>query len=164
MPVLGPVGRIGEVSAGGHQRVFGKRNTRRKPRRLVFVFVEVQFADNGFQQVAAVRGFVDGERLRIAYPFGVLAQNPRENRVERAHPDEAAAVVGQHGGNARAHLLGSLVRKGEGQNVVRLDPLFDHVGDTRGQHTRLARPGARNDKRRRIVVHHGVALGRIQSL
>ena len=120
------------------------------------------FSSGGLQQVAAVRRVVDGERLGIADPPGVLAQDPRKDRVERTHADVAAAPRGDHPGDAFAHLLGRLVGEGEREDAGRIDPLFDHVGDARGEHARLARTGAGDDERRHVEVDHGVALRGVQ--
>ena len=164
LPVLGGEGRIGEVGAGGHEAVFREGDARGQRIGLIAVVRKVQLADDGFQQVLAVGGFVDGERLRKADRLGVLAQDAREDRVEGSHADVAAAVSRHHLRDARAHLLGGLVGEGERQDVVGRHALLDHVGDARCEHARLARAGAGDDERRGVVVDHGGVLRRVESL
>ena len=131
---------------------------------LYFSSSRLSFADDGFQQVLAVGGLVDGERLRETDAVGVLAQDARKDRVERAHAYAAARRAPHHLLDAGAHLLGGLVGKGQGQNVVRLHPLLQHVGYARGEHAGLARARSRYDERRRIVIDHGVVLRLVESL
>ncbi|CDC95621.1 putative uncharacterized protein [Alistipes sp. CAG:268] len=164
LPVLGGVDRVGQIGPRRHEAVLGIGDARGDGVGLVAVVGEVQLAEDRLEQVLAVRRLVDGERLGETDAVGILAQDPREDRVEGTHADVAAAAVGQHLGDARAHLLGRLVRKGQGQNVVRRNALLDHVGDARGQHARLARPGSGDDERRDVVVLDGGSLGGVQSL
>ena len=164
LTVLGGVDRIGEVGAGGHQTVFGIGYARSQEVGLVFLVRKVQLADDGLQQVLAVRRFVDGERIGETDAVGVLAQDTRKNRVEGSHADIAAAVVGDHLRDAFAHLLGGLVGKGEREDVEGSHALLDHIGDARGQHPRFARTRARDNKRRGVVIHDGGALSGVQTL
>ena len=164
LPVLGGAGRIGQVGARRDEAVFGIGNARRQHVGLVLLVRKVQFADDRLQEVLAVAGFVDRERVGEPDLPGVLPQDTRKNRVERTHADITAAVVGQHLRNALAQLLGGLVGEGQRQNIPGLYALFDHVCYTRGQHAGLARPGARDDERRRVVIDHGIPLGGVQTL
>ena len=164
LPVLGRIGRIGQIGPGGHQTVFGIGYARSHGVGLVLLVRKVQLADHGLDQVPAVRGVVDRERLGEADPSGVFAQDAREDRVEGSHADMAAAVVGQHLRDAFAHLLGGLVRKGQGEYVEGRHAPLDHVGDARGQHAGLARAGPGDDERRGVEIDHGVPLGRIEPL
>ena len=164
LTVLGGVDRIGEVGAGGHQTVFGIGYARSQEVGLVFLVRKVQLADDGLQQVLAVRRFVDGERIGETDAVGVLAQDTRKNRMEGSHADIAAAVVGDHLRDAFAHLLGGLVGKGEREDVEGSHALLDHIGDARGQHPRFARTRTRDNERRGVVIHHGGALSGVQTL
>ena len=163
LPVLGGVDRVGEVGAGRHEAVLGVGDARSQHVGLVLLVRKVQLADDGFDEVLGVRGFVDRERIGEADPFGVLPQDARKDRVERAHADIAAAVVGQHLRDAFTHRLGGLVREGQGQDVERRHALLDHVGDARGEHAGLARTGSRDDERGSVVVHDGIVLGGVQT-
>ena len=163
LPVLGGVDRVGQIGAGRHEAVLGVGDARREQVGLILFVREVQFADDGLQEVLAVRRFVDRERIGEADPLGVLPQDARKDRVERTHADIAAAVVGDHLRDAFAHRLGGLVGEGQGQDVERRHALLDHVGDTRGQHAGLARAGPRDDERGYVVVHDGIVLGGVQA-
>ena len=162
LPVFGGVICRGEVGPGRHQAVFGIGYARGQNIGLVLLVGKVQLADNRLEQVAAVGRLVDRERLRKADQLGVFAQDAREDRVERAHADAARAVVGEHLRDARAHLLGGLVREGQREDALRRHALLDHVGDARGQHARLARAGPGDDERGNVVVDDRVALRGIQ--
>ena len=164
LPVFGGIDRVGEVGAGRHQAVLGVGDTRGDEVGLVFLVREVQFADDGLDEVLAVRGLVDRKRLGETDLFGVLAQDARKDRVERTHADIAAAVIGDHLRDALAHLLGGLVGEGERQDVEGRHALLDHIGDARGQHARFARTGAGDDERRGVVIDHGIALCGVQAL
>ena len=164
LPVLGRAGRIGQIGARRDEAVLGIGDTRREHVGLVLLVGKVQFPDDGLQQVLAVAGFVDGERIGEPDLFGVLAQDARKDRVERTHADIAAAVIGDHLCDALAHLLGGLVGEGERQDVEGRHALLDHIGDARGQHARLARTGAGDDERRGVVIDHGIALCGVQAL
>ena len=137
-PVFGCGTRIGQVSARRHQAVLGVGDARGEHRRLILGIVQVQLLDDGFQKVLAIRRLVNRKTLREADPFGVVAQNARENRVEGSHADIAVASVRQHLGDTFAHLLGGLVGEGEGEDIVRSHPLLDHIGDARSEYARLA--------------------------
>ena len=164
LPVFGGIDRVGEVGAGRHQAVLGVGDTRGDEVGLVFLVGKVQFADDGLDEVLAVRGLVDRKRLGETDLFGILAQDARKDRVERTHADIAAAVIGDHLCDALAHLLGGLVGEGERQNVEGRHALLDHIGDARGQHARFARTGAGDDERRGVVIDHGIALCGVQAL
>ena len=164
LTVLGGIGRVGRIGRGGDQTVLGEGYARQHAVGLVLVVGQIQLLADGLYEILAVRGLVDGEALRIAYAVGVLAQYARKDRVERTHAYAAALRAAHHLLDAAAHLLGGLVGKGQGQNVVGLYALLQHVGYARGKHARLARSRARYDERRRIVVHHRVVLRTVESL
>ena len=63
------------------------------------------------------------------------------------------------------HFIGRLVRKGDRQDIARIDvPLADQVRDPAGDHPRLAAARAGQDQERPVAVQDSLALGRIEIL
>ena len=101
---------------------------------------------------------VDDEVARQADGRRLAAQQPRAERVKRRHP-HAAAVGAEQRLDARAHLLGGLVRERDGEHLVRLGvAVADEVGDAAGDDARLAGAGAGEDQQRPVDVQDGFAL------
>ena len=123
----------------------------------------INLFENGLHQVAAVRRLVDREGLRKADSLGLVVQNARENRVERAHTDIATLAAFDHLFDTFAHLGRGLIGKREGEDRMGSHALFDHISDAGGEHARFARAGTRYDERGRGVVDHGRPLCRVQS-
>ena len=70
-----------------------------------------------------------------------------------------AAVRAEQRLDARPHLLGGLVREGDGEHFVRLRvAVADEVGDAAGDDARLARARAGEDQQRAVGVQHRFAL------
>ena len=77
----------------------------------------------------------------------VRTQHAVAQAVESADP-HAAHIDGQHGGQAREHLLGRLVGKGDGQDATRRGATsLQQPGDAGGEHARLARTGSGQNQR-----------------
>ena len=157
MTILGSIDRVSDIGTRRYEAVFGVRNAREHLRRLVLVVGEVFLLADGLNEVLAVRGFVDGVRLRVAYALGILAQDTRKDRVESTHTN-----VARHGAHhlldARTHLLGRLVGKGQSQNIIGLHALLQHICYARSEHTRFTRARTRNDERGGLVVDNGIVL------
>lgn len=71
---------------------------------------------------------------------------------------EGAAARNLHGLQTVAHFFGGFVGKGDGQDVVRPDALFDEMGDAVGDDTGLAAAGTGQDEHRPVAVSDGPAL------
>ena len=69
-----------------------------------------------------------------------------------------AAARRDHPREALAHFGGGFVRKGDGEDVRRIDVLRDQIGDARGDDARFARAGAGEDQERTFGRGHGAAL------
>ena len=163
-PVFGSVRRIGQIGPGGDQRVLGLRDARSHHVGFILVVGEVHLLDDGLDKVLGVRCIVDGEIRGKTDPVGFGTQDAGENRVEGAHENFPAFPAGHHLPDAFAHLLGSLIGERQRQNARGFDALFDHIGDARGEHTRFARAGSGDDKRRGVVGFDGGALGGVEPL
>ena len=82
--------------------------------------------------------------------FGVAAQHPGAQGVERAEP-EAFGGLAEDGGDAFAHLPRGLVGEGDGQDLVgEGSPGQQDVGEAGGQHAGLAGAGAGEDQQRAV--------------
>ena len=163
LPVLGRVGRVGDVGRGRHKAVLGVGYAREYAVGLVLVVRELHLLADRLDEVLGIRGLVDRIARREAYALGILAQDARKDRVERTHA-YVAALAAYHLLDAAAHLLRRLVGEGQRQYVLRRDTLLQHVGYARGEHPRLARTRARDDERRCVVVDDGGALRLVQTL
>ena len=95
--------------------------------------------------------------------FGVTAQHPGAQGVERAEP-EALRGFAEDGGDAFAHLPRRLVGEGDGQDLVGEGaPGQQDMGEAGGQHAGLAGAGAGQDQQRAIDGLDGGALFGVQA-
>ena len=163
LTILGSIGRVGNVGCGRNKTVLGKRYAREHPCGLVLVVRQVHLLANGLDEVLAIRGLVDGVGVGKANALGILTKDAREDRVECTHAYVTCARA-HHLLDAGTHLLGSLVGKGQCQNVMRLHALLQHICYARGQNSRLARTCTRNDERWLLIVFHRRPLLRVQTL
>ena len=105
---------------------------------------------------------VDRERRAVAEPLRLAAQDPPAGGVEGEDPDRARGSA-EDPLEPLAHLGRSLVREGDGEDLVRLHAVrADQVGDAVGEHARLPRPGAGDHEQRPVDVERGLALGGIE--
>lgn len=81
--------------------------------------------------------------------------------MEGAAP-KALGAVGQEVGNALQHFARGLVGEGQQENVGRLDPVFEQVGDAIGQRARLAAARAGDDEHRPRAGSDGLTLLRVE--
>ena len=78
--------------------------------------------------------------------------------------DEPSASADQSR-HAFAHFGGGLVGERDRQDLPGTDIAGgEQVGDSAGEHRRLARPGTGDDEQRRPLVEHRLALRRVQAL
>ena len=114
-------------------------------RKVLVVHVEL-FAQalDGAELVLRVENL---ETLRQVGQLEMCPQKAVAQAVKRANP-HAMHVDGQHGREARHHLLGGLVGKGHGQHPGRRDLAgLQQPGNARGQHPGLARTGPGQNQR-----------------
>ena len=118
--------------------------------------VDVRGFQGRFDHADPIGLIVNGEVAFQADPIGVGAQQADAEAVEGAEPD---ALAGHESLDALAHFLGRLVGEGDGQDLIRPDPLLDEVSDAPRDDARLAAAGPGQDEQRTIGVQHGFALG-----
>ncbi len=110
--------------------------------------VEIELPDDIAREADGIGLVVDGEVSLVAQPAGVPAQQAHTGGVEGRHPHPPGDGTDQ-GLHPLAHLLGSLVGEGYGQDLERGHALLgDQPGDAVGEHPGLAGPGASHDQER----------------
>ncbi len=78
-----------------------------------------------------------------AHVLAIHAEDPCADGVEGPRPDPLRALLTDEPVDALAHLIRGLVREGDGEDGLRIDPaVLNHVSDAEGERTRL--PGARS--------------------
>ena len=152
----------GVVARRQYQAVFGIGDATLHSTGFIDLFVEVHFTDDKLDKAEAVGSIVDGKVGVVIQTMPFDAKNAGKNAVEGAHPEFIGLLGRDKGGNTIAHLTGSLVGKGQGQNVPWLHALFQQIGHLVGKDTRLATTCSRNDERRSIDAKHRFKLTLIQ--
>ena len=150
------IARTRLIVGGGDQIVLGPADRRGDPVGRVVRGVEAQIPERAPHRVAAVAGVVDRVVLGQPHVLSVLPQQPRAKTVKRAHPHRLAG--GQHI-QACPHLVGRLVRKGQGNDLPRRHPVPQQVGHAMGYHAGLAAPRSGQDQQRSVDVLDGGPLG-----
>ena len=152
------------VVLGGAELVLGVGDLRLHRARREALGVDVEVVEDALDQAALVGRVVDRELARVAEAVGVGAEHAGAGGVERHHPHGPRRAADQQL-DALAHLLRGLVGERDREDLVGARLLGAHqVRDPVCEHARLARAGARQDEQRTLAVHHGVALGRVETL
>ena len=111
---------IPTVGLGRDEGVLGVRDAALHKPRAIRLLVQLHFAEDTADQVARVGGVVDGEVRVVVHILRLFAQDAIEDGVERAGPKLAHGAFVCQGGDTLLHLARGLVRKGQGQDAVRL--------------------------------------------
>ncbi len=98
-------------------------------------------------QVFGVVAVEDGEALLIAEKGGVTAQDAVADGMEGAAP-KGGEFAAEEAADAEHHFFGGFVGKGEEEDALRGDALFEQEGGAIGESARFARAGARDDQGR----------------
>ena len=105
---------------------------------------------------------VDREVRLVAEPRRLPAENPAAGGVEGEDPDRAGDVAEQVL-EPRAHLPRRLVRKRDGEDLVRLRALRgDEMRDAARERAGLPRAGSGDDEHGALCLQHGLPLGGIE--
>ena len=129
---------------------------------LIDLVVEAQFLEDQLDQAPRVAVVVDGEVGLVAQRLALLAQDAREDGVERAHIESAGALVAHDLGHALLHLPCGLVGEGQGQDVPGVQARREEVGYLVGQDAGLARSCAGYHQRGTVAIGHGFALAVVE--
>ena len=129
---------------------------------LIDLVVEAQFLEDQLDQAPRVAVVVDGEVGLVAQRLALLAQDAREDGVERAHIESAGLLVAHDLGHALLHLPCGLVGEGQGQDVPGVQARREKVGYLVGQDAGLARSCAGYHQRGAVAIGHGFALAVVE--
>ena len=111
---------IATVGLGRDEGVLSVRDAALHKPWAIRLLVQLHFAENAADQVARVGGVVDGEVRVVVHILRLFAQDAVEDGVERAGPKLPDGALACQRGDAVLHLACGLVRKGQGQDTVRL--------------------------------------------
>ena len=125
------------------------------------LLVDAEVVEDMLDEPAAVAVVVDRETMPVADPVRVAAQHANTGGVEGRHPHPGGVGTDELD-DAPSHLVGRLVREGDGEYPPRLHARDDEAGDAPGQDPGLARPGPGDHDERAALVQHRLALGRVQ--
>ena len=149
------------VLAAAEQRRERRQEARRVAERPVSV--ELEFEQVLAQEDDDLRPGQDAQIRRQAEFEGVLADDPVAERMERADRGVRVAIRDELV-DADRHLLGRLVREGQGEDLGRLRPTGrDEPGDAARDDLGLAGACAGHHEERPGAVGHGAELVRIES-
>jgi len=110
-----------------------------------------------------VVGIEDREARSEADQGRVPPQHARAERVERAKPQSLDRLV-EDRADPLAHLARRLVGEGDRQDLARVGAVGDQdMGESRGQHPRLAGARACQHQHRPVHAFHGQPLLRVQA-
>ena len=152
----------GRVLLGRDQLVLRVRDLRVDPARGESLRVLAELLEARLDDPYLVGLVVDRERRAVPEPLRLATQDPPAGGVEREDPDRARGSA-EDPLEPLAHLGRSLVREGDGEDLVRLHAVrTDQVGDAVGEDARLSRPGAGDHEQRPVDVECGLALGGIE--
>ena len=144
------------------QLVLGPRDLRPHGAGRKALGVDVQLLEAALDHPQRVGLVVDREGALVAEPLGVGAEDPRAGRVEGHHPHQPRHAADQLL-DPLAHLAGGLVGERDREDLGRLRlPGGQQVGDSVGEHARLAGAGAGEDQERPLAVRDRLALRRVQ--
>ena len=116
--------------------------------RLILLIIQIQLLQAVFHQRLRVIRVINGEPVRIRRIGSDLT--PKEARtkgMKGIHPNAVRSRSHQIV-YTFSHFLRRLVREGDREDFIRIDPLLKHVCDAAGQGFRLAGSGARHDEYR----------------
>ena len=142
--------------------VLGRADPRQRETRREVLVVDPEVLQRPLDDRVLVGGVVDHEITREADVRTLPPEQPRAERVKGGDPDLLRLLADQPR-DALAHLVGRLVREGDGKDVARLgEPVADQVRDAVGDRACLPGPGARENEQRALGMEHGFALGVVE--
>ena len=157
---------VGGLAPGGGrvgQLVLALPDPGQHPRRGEALLVEVELLEDGLGHRHLVGPIVDGEAPGQTDGAAVAAQDAGADGVEGADRRLAGRLFPDQTRDPVAHLVGGLVGEGDGHDLPRPGPGGHQVGDSMGQHPRLAAPRSGKDQERTGVMRHRLALRLVQS-
>ena len=145
-----------------YQAVLRHTYASRHTARLVSFVVQLHVLQYALHQTLAVGSIVYGKVSAKSQMRTFLTQYSGEDTVESTHPQARGSLLPHHSAYTLAHLLCSLVGKGQSQYVPWLHTRLQQICYLACQHSRLARAGTRYYQRGSITAKHSLALAFIQ--
>ena len=103
---------------------------------FILILIQIALLDNRLDKVTRICCLIDGKLALVAYSLGIIAQNTGKNRVESTHRNTTRCTA-DHSLDTLAHLVCSLLGKGQRKDILGANTLLKHVGNTRSEHSRL---------------------------
>ena len=124
--------------------------------------VALELLEDRLREPDLVGLVVDREVRAVAEPRRLAAEDAAAGGVEGQDPDRARDAA-EHVLEPLAHLARRLVREGDREDLLRLDPVrVDQVRDPVREDARLAGAGAGDDEERPLGREDGLPLGGVQ--
>ena len=159
--VVAVAGAAGEHGRRRLHAVLGVADARERGTGRQEAVVHLLVAQDLLHGGQLVGRVVDDEIARQAHVRGLAAQQPRAEGVEGGDPHARRRRAEQRR-HALAHLLGRLVREGDGEDLARFGHAApDEIGDAIGDDAGLSGAGAGEDQKRAVGVEDGFSLGRV---
>ena len=147
---------------GQQQVVLGGGDGGVHPGGAVGLIVNIQFADGAFDQRNLVISVKNDEVGFVGQVIGLSPQEAGAHGVEGTQPD-ALEVLLHHVDHAVLHFTGSLVGKGNSDDVVcRHAAALDEVRQAAGEHARFAGTGTRQHQHLAVRGGHRAVLLRVK--
>ncbi len=117
--------------------------------------VEVEFIEDGADDLFLVGGIQDGVVVLESDELGVFSEQPGTEAVKGTDGNRAAS--GQPL-DPIGHFLSRLVGEGDGEDLLWIDATFDQPSHPPGDDSGLTRPGSGEDEHRAFEVFDGSSL------
>ena len=129
------------------------------------LLIEIGRLDDLLQQPDLVIHVENGEVALQADQFGVAAQDPGRDRVERAEPGHALGHIPDQPGDALLHLARRLVGEGDGEDLRGVGlARGDQMGNAGREHAGLASAGTGQYQDRPFGGFHRLALFGVEAV
>ena len=126
-------------------------------------FVIAPERPSGLLEQSLLVGIIgDGETRQIPEMRDLPPQHPDAERVKRPERHPAGDRGIDQLRETFAHFTGGLVGEGHSENRFRRNAGTEHIGDAKGDHPRLARPGSSQNQNRAAQRRNSFALFRVQ--
>ena len=151
------------VIVRAEQIVLGFRDRAVNARGPIQLVVQIELFDDALDNAFLVVRVEDDEVAFHGQVFGLAAQQPRADGVERAEHHPLRGFLAEQGLDAVFHFPRGLVGERHRQDLVGTDSLGrDQVGDALGQHARLAGARSREDEDRSRPGCDGFSLWSVE--
>ena len=157
-------GGLASVGIWQQQSIFRIADMADNRRQRETLFIQIHFLQHLLNQVFAVAGIVNSKIIGIAVEiFQLIAQKTGAEGMEGKQPHISGRSA-CHTVHALAHFRGGFIGKGNRQNAIGTHALLQQMGNTAGQHLRLAAACTRQNQHRSVNSLYCIKLLFIESL